>query len=103
MEHRADLARLEECIDTLLNRHAQLKADYFTLQRNLQEQDAEVKGLKSEVEQLQAEREEAGGRIIKLLGRIERWQQEQHLPPSALVRDDGKAQQEALSDDADQD
>ncbi|NLZ18369.1 MAG: cell division protein ZapB [Desulfobulbaceae bacterium] len=101
MEHRADLARLEKCIDTLLNQHAQLKADYLTLQRSLQERDAEVKGLKREVEQLLAEREEVGGRVIQLLGRIERWQQVAGDAPADSVHDGGNAQKETLGNDVD--
>lgn len=79
MEHSADLARLEEFVDTLLNRHAQLKADTIALQRGLHERENEIRGLKQEIEQLTAERQEIGGRVARLLGRIERWQDEQPL------------------------
>ena len=79
MEQSAGLARLEEFVDTLLHQHAQLKAESLALQRAMLERDNEIKGLKQEVEQLIAEREEIGGRVTKLLGRIERWQDEQAL------------------------
>ena len=80
MEHSAGLARLEEFIDTLLNQHAQLKADNLALQRSMLGREEELKELKQEVEQLVAERDEIRGRVARLLGRIERWQDEQ---PSA--------------------
>lgn len=79
MEHNVGLARLEEFIDILLNQHAQLKTDNLALQRSLQEQDKEIKELKQEVEQVVAERDEIGSRVARLLGRIERWQDEQPL------------------------
>ncbi len=81
MEHRADdLARLEKFVDTLLDRHAQLKAEYLTLQHTLQEREQEIKRLEQEVEELFSEREEIGGRVGRLLDRIDHWQQEQrHL------------------------
>ena len=79
MEQSGSLARLEEFVDTLLNRHAQLKADYLALQRNLHERDQEIQRLKQEKEHLESEREEVGSRVAKLLGRIERWQDEQAL------------------------
>lgn len=83
MEHSAGLTRLEEIVDTLLQQHAQLRADNLALQRTLHERDNELRGLKQEVEQFIAERDEIGGRVAKLLGRIERWQDEQPLPDPA--------------------
>lgn len=83
MEPNSDLTRLEEYIDTLLAQYTQLQADYQTLQHKLRAQGGELQGLKDSVQQFEAEREEMGGRVAKLLNRIERWQQEQPLPASA--------------------
>jgi len=80
MEPNLDLARLEEYIDTLLEQYTQLQADYRTLQNKLRAQGGELQGFKDNMQQLEAEREEMGGRVAKLLNRIERWQQEQPLP-----------------------
>lgn len=80
MEHTSDLARLETCIDTLLGRYTQLKAEHTALQHTLREREQEIRRLEQEAAQYFSEREEIGGRIARLLGRIEHWQQEE--PPA---------------------
>ncbi len=91
MEHSAGLARLEEFVDNLLNQHAQLRAENLALQRTIHDRESEIRSLKQDVEQLITERDEVGGRVARLLGRIERWQDEQPLSnPAGQGQDPGQ-------------
>jgi len=74
MENNAELARLEEFVDKLLNKYNQLKADFHALQATLNERDAECAGLKNNIYNLTTERTAVGSRVSGLLDRIEQWE-----------------------------
>jgi predicted nuclease with TOPRIM domain len=76
MEHGAELVRLEEFVDKLLNKYNQLKTEYHTIQETLQQRDAECAELKNRVVELSAERTEVGNKVAGLIGRIEQWENE---------------------------
>jgi archaellum component FlaC len=77
MENNAELGRLEEFVDKLLNKYNRLKADFYALQEKLSERDAECAELKNNVFHLTSERAEVGNRVAGLLGRIEQWEANQ--------------------------
>jgi len=77
MENNAELVRLEEFVDKLLNKYNQLKAEFHALQEKLSERDAECAELKNNVYNLTTERTEVGNRVAGLLDRIEQWETEQ--------------------------
>ncbi|WP_310599121.1 cell division protein ZapB [Desulfobulbus sp.] len=77
MENNAELVRLEEFVDKLLNKYNQLKADFHSLQATLSERDAECAELKNNIYNLTTERTEVGNRVSGLLGRIEQWESDQ--------------------------
>ncbi len=77
MENNQELVRLEQFVDTLLNKYNDLKARFHALEDTLSERDTECAGLKDEISDLQGQRSEVGSRVIGLLGRIEQWEAEQ--------------------------
>jgi archaellum component FlaC len=76
MENNAELIRLEEFVDKLLNKYNTLKADYLNLQDTLRDRDNECAELKANIENLTSERTEVGSRVAGLLDRIEQWEGE---------------------------
>ncbi len=88
MENNAELVRLEQFVDTLLNKYNDLKDRFYALERTLGERDAECAGLKDEIAGLQDERSEVGSRVSGLLGRIEQWEAEQDESGAGGSEDD---------------
>ena len=77
MEKNAELVRLEQFVDTLLNKYNELKEMYHSLEATLRERDDECAALKSNIIDLKNERSEIGNRVSGLLGRIDQWEAEQ--------------------------
>ena len=77
MENNAELVRLEQFVDTLLNKYNDLKNRFHALEATLRERDEECAALKDDVAELKNERSEVGSRVAGLLGRIEQWEAEQ--------------------------
>ncbi len=77
MENNEELVRLEQFVDTLLNKYNELKVRFHALEATLSERDAECEGLKNDINALQEQRSEVGNRVVGLLGRIEQWEAEQ--------------------------
>ena len=77
MEQNAELLRLEELVDQVLNKYNQLKSDYQALEEMLQERDMECAELKGTIENLSDERAAVSGRVSGLLDRITQWENEQ--------------------------
>ncbi len=84
MEKNEELVRLEQFVDSLLNKYNDLKTNFHALEATLAERDAECAGLKEEIAELRDERSDVGTRVSGLLGRIEQWEaeQEQTLTPA---------------------
>jgi septal ring factor EnvC (AmiA/AmiB activator) len=77
MENTAELARLEQFVETVLNKYNELKDNFQALEATLRERDEECAALKADIAELQNERSEVGSRVSGLLGRIEQWESEQ--------------------------
>ncbi len=84
MENNTELIRLEQFVETLLNKYNELKGNFHALEGTLSEREAtlndrenECTALKQEIANLRDERSEVGGRVVGLLDRIEQWEAEQ--------------------------
>ena len=75
MENNAELVRLEQFVDTLLNKYNDLKERFHALEATLSERDSECASLKDDIVELKKERSEVGSRVSGLLGRIEEWEE----------------------------
>jgi uncharacterized coiled-coil protein SlyX len=98
MESNAELVRLEQFVDTLLNKYNELKTRFYALEATLAERDAECEGLKNDIAGLQEQRSEVGDRVVGLLDRIEQWEAEQNEDGSEEDTD----KQETLFENNDQ-
>ena len=72
-----EFIRLEQLVDTLIEKYRDLKGKYRILEESLQESERECDVLKRELTELQDQRSEIGSRISGLLSRIEQWESEQ--------------------------
>ena len=77
MGNNAELVRLEQFVDTLLNKYNELKKKFHSLETMLRERDDECAALKNDLVELKNERSEVGSRVSGLLGRIKQWEAEQ--------------------------
>lgn len=93
MENNAELVRLEQFVDSLLNKYNDLKNSFHALEGTLHERDDECAALKDDIAGLTSDRTEVGSRVSGLLGRIEQWESEQNETPRA---DDEEGQQGSL-------
>ena len=76
MEDKSELVRLEEFVDNLLAKYNQMKKTCTTVEKMLEERDAECAKLKEKVAELRSERSVVGERVSGLIGRIEKWERE---------------------------
>ncbi len=77
MNKNEELVRLEEFVDSLLNKYNDLKTKYHSLEATLASRDETITELKADIAELDSERSEVGSRVSGLLGRIEQWESEQ--------------------------
>ncbi|MGD9947920.1 MAG: cell division protein ZapB [Desulfobulbus sp.] len=89
MEYSAELARLEEFVDKLLNKYSKLKSECHALQETLRQREGECVDLKNKVFELGAERTEVGNKVSGLLDRIEQWENDQLS--AGAPRDEGNS------------
>ena len=82
MENNAELVRLEQLVDTLLEKYNELKEKAHFLEETLRERDEECADLKTDLAELKDEHLAVGSRVSDLLGRIEQWESEQDDPSS---------------------
>lgn len=90
MENNAELVRLEQFVDTLLNKYNDLKDRFHALEATLSERDTECASLKDDIVELKNERSEVGSRVSGLLGRIEQWEAEEGASDSSSPGDEEK-------------
>jgi chromosome segregation ATPase len=97
MENNTELVRLEQFVDTLLNKYNDLKGRFHALEGTLSEREEtlndrenECTALKQEIANLRDERSEVGGRVVGLIDRIEQWESEQGDAPSQDNSDEEK-------------
>lgn len=74
-----EFIRLEQLVDTLIEKYRDLKGEYRVLEESLQESERERDALQMELVELQDQRSEISHRISGLLGRIEQWESDQDL------------------------
>nr|WP_321466290.1 cell division protein ZapB [uncultured Desulfobulbus sp.] len=92
MEYSAEMARLEEFVEKLLNKYNSLKLEYHTLQEVLRQRESECTELKSKVLELSAERSEVGNKVSGLLDRIEQWENDQMTTELSSKQQSGEFQ-----------
>lgn len=90
MEKNEELVRLEQFVDSLLNKYNDLKGNFHALQATLAERDAECAALQADLAELRDERSDVGTRVAGLLGRIEQWESEQVDVPEQENHDEDK-------------
>jgi len=88
MENNAELVRLEQFVDSLLEKYKQLKQSCVTLEATLEQRDLECEKLKETIEELRSERSIVGDRVAGLIGRIEQWEVEQEVVGEAETAGD---------------
>ena len=98
MEQNAELLRLEELVDQVLNKYSQLKSDYHTLEEMLQQSNAECAELKEKILDLTDERTAVSGRVSGLLDRINQWENEQAGSTGGGDMETGSGSQGSLFD-----
>jgi len=76
MENNSELIRLEEFVDNLLGKYKKLKEACVSLEKMLEERDAQCDKLKETITELRSERTVVGERVAGLIGRIEKWERE---------------------------
>lgn len=76
MEDKSELVRLEEFVDNLLTKYKQMKKTCASVEKMLEQRDAECEKLKEKVAELRSERNLVGERVSGLIGRIEKWESE---------------------------
>ncbi len=77
MENNAELVRLEQFVDKLLNQYNGLKKRFRALEATLQERDSHCANLQETIAELRSERSVVGDRVAGLIDRIEQWEAEQ--------------------------
>jgi chromosome segregation ATPase len=76
MKHNEELVRLEQLVDTLINKYKEQKNTFQTLEKKLRDREEECTLLKLDIVELQKQRAEVSTRVASLLGRIEQWESE---------------------------
>ena len=68
-----DIVRLEQLVDTLINKYKQQRERFQILEQKLREREEECEILQLDIAELQKQRSEVGTKVSGLLGRIEQW------------------------------
>ncbi len=68
-----DFVRLEQLVDTLINKYKEQKEYVQVLEQKLQDREEECEILQLDIAELQKQRSEVGSKVAGLLGRIEQW------------------------------
>ncbi len=77
MDNNEELVRLEQLVDSLINKYNTLKSDFHVLREKLRDSEDGCEILKLDVAELHEQRSEVSKRVSGLLGRIEQWESEQ--------------------------
>ncbi|MCI5219561.1 MAG: cell division protein ZapB [Candidatus Electrothrix sp. LOE2] len=83
--NKEEFARLEQLIDTLIDKYSSLKDKCLVLEQKLRDSEDERELLKMELAELQEQHSEVGRRVSGLLGRIEQWESERGFGDAAKV------------------
>lgn len=86
MEYESEIKRLEDIVERLLEGYTGLKAEIKKKEQEVQAQQNENDQLRQQVEMMESERGDLGGRVSSLIDRIEIWESE--LEVAAFDSDD---------------
>lgn len=76
MEHESEIKRLEDIVERLLEGYTGLKAEIKKKEQQVQAQQHENDQLRQQIEAMESERGDLGGRVSTLIDRIEIWESE---------------------------
>lgn len=76
MEHESEIKRLEDIVERLLEGYTGLKAEIKKKEQEIQAQQHENDQLRQQIEAMESERGDLGGRVSTLIDRIEIWESE---------------------------
>ncbi|MCI5146145.1 MAG: hypothetical protein D3923_11605 [Candidatus Electrothrix sp. AR3] len=71
-----DIVRLEQLVDTLINKYKEQKERFQVLEQKLRDREEECELLQLDNAELHKQRTEVGSKVAGLLGRIEQWDAE---------------------------
>ena len=86
MEYESEIKRLEDIVERLLEGYTGLKAEIKKKEQEIQAQQYENGQLHQQIEAMESERGDLGGRVSTLIDRIEIWESE--LEVAELDSDD---------------
>jgi chromosome segregation ATPase len=81
MNHNEELVRLEQLVDTLINKYKEQKDKAQTFEKKLRDREEECSLLKLDIVELQKQRGEVSTRVTSLLERIGQWEAEVQVSP----------------------
>jgi len=76
MEHESEIKRLEDIVERLLEGYTELKTEIKKKEQEIQAQQYENDQLRQQIEAMESERGDLGGRVSTLIDRIEIWESE---------------------------
>lgn len=76
MEYESEIKRLEDIVERLLEGYTGLKAEIKKKEQEIQAQQYENGQLHQQIEAMESERGDLGGRVSTLIDRIEIWESE---------------------------
>ncbi len=76
MEHESEIKRLEDIVERLLEGYTGLKAEIKKKEQEIQAQQHKNDQLRQQIEAMESERGDLGGRVSTLIDRIEIWESE---------------------------
>jgi len=74
MSQDNELQRLEEFVESLLNKFSELRAEKARLLQDLRERDETIESLRENVSSKEVERDEISLRVNKMVDQIEEWE-----------------------------
>ena len=76
MEYESEIKRLEDIVERLLEGYTGVKAEIKKKEQEIQAQQYENDQLRQQIEAMESERGDLGGRVSTLIDRIEIWESE---------------------------
>lgn len=103
MEYESEIKRLEDFVERLLAGYTELKAEIKKQAQELQAQQHKNDQLQQQIESMELERGDLGGRVSTLIERIEAWESELEVTEIAGDPSDDPADDlESETEDSDQ-
>jgi len=93
MEYESEIKRLEDFVERLLAGYTELKTEIKQQGQQLQLHQQENDRLRQQIETMELERGDLGGRVSSLIDRIETWESELEMTESGSDSPDDPADQ----------